>query len=122
MFKKSLAVAGATVALIMIAGPAFANDCANVSRPAPACGTSCSAPVISGNWVWLPSIGVPELAWGFATPGSEISQQAGFPGGSGNYLNDRGGDSWLLENSATCNGGAAARQTTHGIQTGCGEH
>jgi hypothetical protein len=121
MFKRLSVLAGATVALILIAGPAFADDCVNVSRSAPACGMSCSAPVISGNWVWLPSIGVPEPAWGFGTPGSIVSQDAGLPGGSGNYLNDRGGVSWLLENSAVCQGGATARQTTHGIQTGCGE-
>lgn len=121
-FKKSFAVAGATVALILIAGLAFADDCSNVSRPAPACGLSCSAPVVSGNWVWLPSVGVPEAAWGFGTPGSVISQDAGLPGGSGNYLNDRGGFSWLLEKSAICNDGASARQTGHGIQTRCGEH
>lgn len=122
MFKKGMAVAGATVALIMIGGPAFADDCANISRPPPGCGMNCGNPVTAGNWVWLPSVGVPEPAWGFGTPGSEISQLAGLPGGAGNYLNDRGGDSWLLENSATCSGGAAARQTTHGIQTGCGQH
>jgi hypothetical protein len=121
MFKKVLAVAGATAALMMIAGPALADDCVNLSRPAPECNMSCTAPVISGNWVWLPSIGVPEAAWGFGTPGSIISEQADLPGSAGNYINDRGGVSWLLENSAICADTVPSRQTEHGIQTGCGE-
>jgi hypothetical protein len=121
MFKKALAVAGATIALTLIAGPAFADDCVNLSRPAPDCNLSCTEPVIEGNWVWLPSIGIDEAAWGFGTPGSIVSQQANLPGSSGNYLNDRGGVSWLLENSAVCTVGVPSRQTTHGIQTGCGE-
>lgn len=121
MFKKLFAVAGATAALVLIASPALADDCVNVSRAAPDCNMSCTAPVISGNWVWLPSIGIPEAAWGFGTPGSIISQVVSLPGSAGNYLNDRGGISWLLENSANCNGIVLSRQTTHGIQTGCGE-
>lgn len=122
MFKKILAVAGATVALTLIAGPAIADDCINLSRPAPDCAPTCTdGPVIEGNWVWLPSIGIPEEAWGFGTPGSIPSQDANLPGSSGNYLNDRGGFSWLLENSAVCTVGVPARQTTQGIQTGCGE-
>jgi hypothetical protein len=121
MFKKVLAVAGATAALMMIAGPAFADDCVNLSRPAPECNMSCDAPVMSGNWVWLPSIGIDEPAWGFGTPGSIPSQEASAPGSAGNYLNDRGGVSWLLENSAICNDLVPSRQTTNGIQTGCGD-
>jgi hypothetical protein len=78
---------------------------------------TCAGPVIEGNWVWLPSIGVPDPAWGFAPPGAADSVAFGFPGANGNYTN--GATSSLLGNSAICNGGAAARQTTHGIQTGC---
>lgn len=120
MFKKSLMVAGTTAALMLVGSAAFADDCLNVSRAPAACGWTCPAPVIAGNWVWLPSIGVPEYAWGFGTPGSAISQQVQLPGSSGNYLNDRGGDSWLLGNSICVNGNTA-RQTTSGVQSGCGE-
>ena len=123
MLRRFLAVAGATAALALIAPTAaLADDCLNVSRPPAACGMTCTAPVIVGNWVWLPSIGVPEAAWGFGTPGSIPSVGAGLPGANGNYLNaSTDGFSWLLENSAWCNGGATARQTTHGVQSGCGE-
>jgi hypothetical protein len=76
--------------------------------------------VTQGNWVWLPSIGVHAYAWGFATPGSLPSQGLGFPGANGNYLNQGGGFSWLLENSLCVNGNTA-RQTSHGIQSGCGQ-
>jgi hypothetical protein len=110
---------GAAVALAVLAMPAaaFADSCANVSRPAPSCDPNCTGPVTAGNWVWLPSIGVPVDAWGFAPPGTEDSVDAGAPGANGNYTN--GATSSLLGMSAICNGGATARQQTHGIQTGC---
>ena len=111
--------AAATSALLLVGAAANADDCANVSRAPAACGWSCPGPVTQGNWVWLPSIGVPEYAWGFATPGSLPSQGLGFPGANGNYLNQAGGFSWLLENSLCVNGNTA-RQTTNGIQSGCG--
>jgi hypothetical protein len=120
MFKKSLMAAGATAALMFVGSAAFADDCTNDSRAPADCGWNCPAPVIAGNWVWRPSVGVPEFAWGFGTPGSAISQQVGLPGSSGNYLNDQGGFSWLLEKSLCVNGNTA-RQTTNGIQSGCGE-
>jgi hypothetical protein len=79
--------------------------------------------VVDGNWVWLPSIGVPEFAWGFGTPGSLPSQQFGLAGANGDYLNDSGGFSWLLEKSLCVNGNTAraTANSTHGVQSGCGE-
>jgi len=93
---------------------------ANVSRAPAACGLDCSGPVIEGNWVWLPSIGVPVPAWGFAPPGAADSVNDGFPGANGNYTN--GQTSSLLGVSAVCQGGGNVqnvRQGTSGIQSGC---
>jgi len=95
---------------------AFADSCSNVSRAAP----SPTGPglVIKGNWVWLPSLGIPGLpaVWGFAPPGGPDS--TGFPGANGNYTNGR--TSSLLGMSANCPPGSNAnRQTSHGIQSGC---
>ncbi|WP_433874393.1 hypothetical protein [Sinomonas atrocyanea] len=122
MMRRLLAVAGTTAALLLAGSAAYADDCVNVSRAPAPCGTDCTqGPVIEGNWVWLPSVDAnAPAAWGFATPGSAVSQGFGFPGGSGNYLNDRGGFSWLLENGVCANGNTA-RQTSHGVQTGCGQ-
>ena len=66
---------------------------------------TCSGAVIEGNWVWLPSIGVPVAAWGFESPG--------------NYTN--GQTSSLLGVSVHCDptGDPSNRQQTHGIQSGC---
>lgn len=113
-FVVASLAAAATLAVPAVAG---ASSCANVSRPPAACGMTCTAPVTDGNWVWLPSIGVPFPAWGFAPPGTPDSVNAGLPGSSGNYTN--GQTASLLGMSAICNGGALARQTTSGIQTGC---
>ena len=129
----STAVAGAAALLPITA---LADSCANVSRAPAACGMKCSSPVVVGHWVWLPSIGVPFPAWGNSPPGTVGSQPgvlsaSGLPGYQGNYLNARksnGGNgyttaAWLLENSATCTGNGMAqthRQTSHGIQSGCG--
>jgi len=102
------------------ASAAYADSCSNVSRAPAACGMSCTAPVVDGNWVWLPSIGVPEPAWGFAPPGREDSVAFGLPGANGNYTNDK--TSSLLGMSAVCQGQGNvqnARQTGHGIQSGC---
>lgn len=118
MLKKLLFGGAATVAVIALpASAAFADSCRNVSRAAPACGMECSSPVVVGNWVWLPSIGVPEPAWGFAPPGAADSVAFGLPGNNGNYTN--GQTSSLLGMSAVCNGGVPARQTSSGIQSGC---
>jgi hypothetical protein len=104
------------VSLAISAQVAFADSCSNVSRAAPA--PTGPGPVIKGNWVWLPSIGVPVEAWGFAPPGTFDSTQFGFPGANGNYTN--GQTSSLLGMSANCPPGTNAnRQTTNGIQSGC---
>ncbi len=117
--RRAVVVAAVTGAVLMSgATAAFADSCANVSRAPAACGSSCVAPVIEGNWVWLPSIDpqAPQ-AWGFAPPGTVDSTMFGFPGAAGNYTN--GQTSSLLGVSAVCAGGAQGRQMTHGIQTGC---
>ncbi len=99
-----------------LAGTALASSCANVSRAPAACGFSCSGPVIVGNWVWLPSIGVPAPFWGFAPPGTPDSQLFGFPGANGNYTN--GFTNSLLGHSAYCLKGVNTTKS-HGIVSGC---
>lgn len=103
------------VSLAVSAQIAFADSCDNVSRAAP--DPSIQGPVIKGNWVWLPSVGAPDQVWGFAPPGGWASTTFGFPGANGNYTN--GKTSSLLGVSAICTGANTARQTTHGIQSGC---
>ena len=105
------------VSLGITAGAALADSCENTSRAAP---NLTGQPIIKGNWVWLPSLGIPGLpeAWGFAPPGTFDSTAFGFPGANGNYTN--GQTSSLLGVSANCPIGANAnRQTDHGIQSGC---
>lgn len=122
---RALAVGGlAAAALIGSAGAALADDCANVSRAPAPCGMNCTTgPVIEGNWVWLPSIGVPEPAWGFAPPGGPDSVAFGLPGSNGNYTNGQVAD--LLGVAAThstqvCLTPSRTTQP-HGIQSGaCG--
>lgn len=114
-------IAGAAGAAALALTPvlASADSCANVSRAPAACGTSCSAPVVKGNWAWLPSIepGAPAV-WGFAPPGTPDSTEFGLPGANGNYTN--GATNSLLGNSANCPpGNNPQRQTSHGIQSGC---
>jgi hypothetical protein len=119
MRRLQMLAAGAVVAgVLAVPGMAFADSCANVSRAPASCGTSCTSPVIQGNWVWLPSVN-PQApaAWLFAPPGAADSVQFGFPGANGNYTN--GQTSSLLGLSAICSGGATARQQSHGIQTRC---
>ena len=94
----------ATTALLPVA--ASADSCANYSRPAPACGMTCTHPIVAGNWVWLPSIGVPLEAWGFAPPGAEDSVAFGLPGANGNYADGR--TSSLQGMSALCSSDKAA--------------
>ncbi len=119
--RRTIVTLAVLVAALALSAVAYADSCANVSRPAPACNLSCTAPVVDGNWVWLPSIGVPFPAWGFSPPGSITSQQFGFPNANGNYLSQNGVETWLLENSAICSSGKLiVRQTDHGIQSGCG--
>jgi hypothetical protein len=117
MHRRRLIGTALGVALsLAVAGTAFADSCANVSRPAPDCHPNCTAPVITGIWVWLPSIGVPVEAWGFAVPGGTESVNAGLPGSSGNYEN--GFSESLLGHSAYCLKGVNADKS-HGIVSGC---
>lgn len=116
MRRGVLGVVGGVVLALTLAGVTLADSCANVSRAPADCGWNCSAPVIEGNWVWLPSVDVGEYAWGFAPPGAFDSQQNGFPGANGNYLN--GFSSSLLGHSAYCLKGVN-QDKSHGIVSGC---
>jgi hypothetical protein len=118
MTRIRLAV-GTLVCAVAVAVPsaALADTCSNVSRSAPP--TSSSGPIIKGNWVWLPSIGVPVQAWGFAPPGAADSVNFGFPGANGNYTNGKT-DSLLGVSNNCPPGNNPARQISHGIQSGCG--
>jgi hypothetical protein len=117
LLKRFIAPLFAVAALALPAA-AVADSCSNVSRAPAPCGFTCTGPVIDGNWVWLPSIGVPVAAWGFAPPGAADSTGFGFPGANGNYTN--GQTSSLLGMSHNCPPGSNTnRQTAHGIQSGC---
>ena len=122
--KRVLAGAAAVAALALPAAAA-ADSCANVSRAPAACGMSCSAPVVQGNWVWLPSISalvgqsLPPF-WGFVTPGTGDALLLQTPDQNGNYTN---GKTVSLQGvSAICTGNGnvqLVRQSSHGIQSGC---
>jgi hypothetical protein len=116
---RLVASVAAAAAAFAIPVTALADSCSNASRAPAKCGFSCPGPVIQGNWVWLPSIGVPVARWGFAPPGSSDSVAFGFPGANGNYTN--GFSASLLGRSVHClpSGDPSSRQTTHGVQTGC---
>jgi hypothetical protein len=123
MTLRKVLIAGALmIGVLAIPATAFADSCANVSRAPAECGTSCSSPVVRGNWVWLPSVDptAPPL-WGFAPPGAPESVANQLPGANGNYQNTAvTGNGSLLQNSANCPPGSnTARQTNHGIQSGC---
>jgi hypothetical protein len=120
--RRRIVAAAVAAGALALAGTAYADSCANVSRAPAPCGFSCTAPVAVGNWVWLPSIGVPFPAWGFSPPGSITSQELGLPNANGNYIGQSGVEVWLLENSAICKSGKLLliRQQDHGIQSGCG--
>jgi hypothetical protein len=121
MNRRILVAVTAATAAALIPVAASADSCSNVSRAPAACGFTCSGPVIVGNWVWLPSIGVPAPVWGNAPPGAPDSVAFGFPGANGNYQNTRvTGNQSMLDNSATCTKpGTNNRQTSNGIQSGC---
>lgn len=117
---KALLVGVLMVVALAIPAAALADSCSNGDRAAPACGDSCSSPVWVGNWVWLPSIGVPKDAWRFAPPGTDDSTTYGTPDQNGNYT--AGQTDSLQGVSALCTGTGDAsnvRQTTNGIQSGC---
>ena len=115
--RKLLVMVVLVLGVGVCATAAFAGSCVNLSRPAP---NQCPAtgPCTRGNWVWLPSVGVPAPFWGFATPGSEDAALLGLPGSGGQYAQHVGES--LLDMSAICRLGIpTARQTDHGIQSGC---
>ena len=98
-------VVGATIlAALALPGAAFADECANVSRPAPA---DTSDVTIKGNWGYVPQAG----AWMMAVPGGTPSTLFDLPGANGNYTN--GQRDHLLSETAETN---PNRQTTNGIQ------
>jgi hypothetical protein len=102
--RTAFVTAAAGTIIVLGATAASAHSCANVSRADAPCGLSCPVPVVDGHWVWLPSIGVPFPAWGFDPPA--------------NFTN--GATESLLGTSALCPPGSVpARQTDHGIQSGC---
>jgi hypothetical protein len=104
----------AVAAALLAPGAALADNCYNASRPGgdlSANPVDFTSPVTKGNWVWLPSAGVPLAGWGFGAPA--------------NYLNSGGDEAWLLEHTPYCEAGGVVfyngpRTTTHGIQSGCG--
>jgi hypothetical protein len=102
------------MSLGLTANIALADACENESRPAPAPGTDTTR----GNWVWLPSVGIPGLpeAWGFVVPGGPINQFFDTPGANGNYTN--GQAFALLGMSANCDSSKdTSRQSSNGIQS-----
>jgi hypothetical protein len=119
---KRLLIAVVASAALAIPAAAVADSCANVSRAPADCNSpaSCGGPLVQGNWLWLPSVGVPFPAWGFLSPGGEDSVDLDAAGAQGNYTN--GQTSSLLGVSALCDGNGNAsdvRQGNHGIQSGC---
>lgn len=118
MRRFILAASVALASLAVSAGPALADTCLNVSRAAPT--GPVTGPLVEGNWLWLPSVGAPIQAWAFIPPGTDVSVFFDLPGANGNFTN--GKTDSLLGVSANCPPGANPnRQTTNGIQSGCGE-
>ena len=117
---------------LAIPGAAFADDCANFSRPAPANYVPGSGPYIQGNWLYLPSVGTDptqQPLWGFITPGTTIPGITQ-PDANGNYTNGKADD--LLGVSAICDptkgvvlkrqdGAILTGATLHGIWSRCGQ-
>ena len=116
MRRGVFSIVGGLVLAATVAGVTLADSCANVSRAPADCGWTCTAPVIEGNWVWLPSVGADVAAWGFAPPGAADSVNFGFPGANGNYQN--GFSQSLLGHSAYCLKGVN-QDKSHGIVSGC---
>jgi hypothetical protein len=112
-------------AILALPTVAFADDCANFSRPAPADPASC---VLQGNWLYLGCTGFPH--WGFVTPGTDLSGMGIVqPDRNGNYTNGQVDD--LLGLSAVCDpskgvmlkrqdGAILTGETLRGIWSGCG--
>jgi len=134
MFRRALVVAVMAATLVGVgASSAWALDCSNVSRPAPAqpaqpvldVPNQVTIWVVQGDW-WFVTFGGGSFAdaiWDKVPPGTAASvigltpDQAaslGLPAGAvnGNYQGGKGFG--LLDNAqAPCN---ANRQTSHGIQ------
>src|SRR5215217_4014302 len=107
MMKRIVVLVAMVAMMVFLAAPAaLALSCDNVSRAAPTGDTS--GPIIKGHWVWLPSIGVDEEAWGFFPPGTI--------GSNGNFTD--GETVSLLGTSAKCDPDkTTSRQTEHGLHT-----
>jgi hypothetical protein len=125
-----------TASLVLAAAPAFALDCSNVSRPAPAEPASPVADfsgqggpviyVVQGDWWYISFDGVfADSIWDKVPPGTAASvlhltpaevAALGLPAGTVNGNYQAGTGIGLLDNAqAPCN---ANRQTTNGIQAG----
>jgi hypothetical protein len=131
MLRTRIAAASLVVAGIvgLAAGPAFADDCVNLSRntnPAQATkgGKTLATPfgdtVVKGHWIYLGD------TWLFVTPGTDsllggAVDTSGLPGANGNFTNGQGDG--LLERSGEASGGTrcAVMETGHGIAGECGE-
>jgi hypothetical protein len=97
---------GSVLAAAVVLAPtaAMADSCINASRPAPANDNAGG----TGNWIWLPDIGVPFEAWGFHHP-----QTGSLLVSSAHCGEDPPNDKRLF---------AGDPATWHGIQTGCLHH
>ena len=116
MHRRLLGITGGLLLSLAVAGTAFADSCANISAAPPDCHPGCTEPVTRGNWVWLPSIGVPFEAWGFAAPGGPESVEHDSPGANGNYTD--GDSESLLGKSAYCTKGVNTDRS-NGVVSGC---
>jgi len=91
--KLCVGVAVCTATLFGPATAAFADNCYNASRPSGGLSSNpgdFSAPVFKGHWLWLPSVGVPQPAWGFEVPANyqnSLAYQDANYGYTGNYVN-----------------------------------
>lgn len=131
MFRMKFAAASIAVAGIvgLAAGPAFADDCVNLSRNTNSAQATAGAKTIDspfgptavkGHWIYLGD------TWLFVSPGTEslldgAVDTSALPGASGNFTNGMGDG--LLERSGTASGGkrCAVMEHGHGIAGECGE-
>jgi hypothetical protein len=135
MLRTKIAAASIAVAGIvgLAAGPAFADDCVNLSRntnPAQAMqgGKTLATPfgdvTVKGHWIYLED---PEgSTWLFITPGTDslldgAVDVSSLPGANGNFTDGKGDG--LLERSGEASGGkrCAVMEKGHGIAGECGE-
>jgi hypothetical protein len=125
--RLALGALAAGASVVLAAGPAFANDCVNLSRntnpeQATKGGKTLSTPfgptITKGHWVYLGDI------WLFVSPGTEsllggAVNTSGLPGAEGNFTNGEGDG--LLEVSGAASEGkrCAAMASGHGIAGEC---